>query len=321
MDKLIDIIEGLDVEVPNRGYYYLRTDGGVYYDEYRDNDYVAINYNYVHPSAIASNNVEQLKKLITTNDSKFENIEYSDLDRGKKSTVSKYIGILQKFEGMKLGDVVIIPSSDSTSFSIGLIDDNNIFLPQEKDLKECNYTLRRKVKWKKIDAYIPEYSPILYSLKHSHLALTKLEKHSEYINGILSPLFLQNDKFYFTLNIDKEEDIPLFDLKNLLESYCNILTILNEEYNFNEDIGKSIIKLNLNSKGKVNLIQKKGVNSTKAIASAAICIMLLGSCSSDEIQKSTGFSNEKAIELRKELDVINDSKATLEISDEDVIGI
>lgn len=321
MEKLLDIVNSVDVAIPNRGYWYLRTEAGALYEEFRDNSYVAINYNYIHPSSIQVNNEEHLRNLITKNEPKFEGVNYKDLDPGKKSSVTKYVGILKNFNDMNKGDIIVIPSADSHNFSIGKIADNNIYLPEAEDLENCDYLLRRKVIWEKKDAYISEYSPIIYSLKHSHLALTKIEKHSEYLNGILQPLFFQNNKFYFTLNIKKEEDIPLVGLKKLLDSYYGILHILNDGYSFGEEIDEAVIKLNLNSKGKLNLIQEKKSSSTRSLTAAAILLGLFAtSCSTSDLSRKTDLPTEKVEKLKKEIDNFNEARDILHIPDDEMFG-
>lgn len=321
MDKLLDIVNSLDLQVPNRGYWYLRTDAGFYYEQFRDNNYIAINFNYVHPSVLEVNNEAQLRRLITNNVPKFDQIPYEELQQGNKSTVSKYIGILRSFHGMQTGDIVIIPSADSDTFSIGKINDSRIYLPSEEETIDCPYLLRRRVNWVKKDAFIPPYSPILYSLKHSHSALTKIEKHSEYINAIMQPLFFQNDRYYFTLNINKEEDIPLVDLKNLLDSYYEILLLLNEAYGFSENIENAIIKLNLNSKGKLNLIQEKTVSSVKSLAAASVLLTFFttSSCDTNELVRKTDIHDvSKVQKLKNEIEKFNDSRGKLRIPNESI---
>lgn len=316
MSELEDRVEDLDIEIPNRGYWYLRTDGGEYYNEFKTNNYVAIGYNYVPINAIRNNNLDQIKNLITVNEDRFDYDKFEDLKRGEKSSVTRSANALMNFQEMNEGDVVIIPSSESSSFCIGIIKDTDIYRSSQEDLEECPFIHRRKVKWEKIDFFLPPYSPIIYSLKHTHSTLTKIEKYSEYINGALKPFFLQNDKYYLTIDIKRNEDIPLSDLRKLLNSYYNIISILNEEYGYNENVDEAVIKLNLNSKGIVNLIQDAANGTKKSLAAAAILLNLVGvGCTNTEIKNITGADDYTSEKLNKEITSLNEAKESLEIRD------
>jgi restriction system protein len=293
-------------------YWYFRTDSGNHYTDFIQNGYIGINWNFISASDIHEENLEHLRKSVITNSYKYRNVPYDWLGPGEKSSVTKTINKLFTFKNLKKGDVILIPSEEANYFSIGEITDDEIYNASEADLSTGGYLKRRKINWIKTSVKHHYYNSLFYLLKHSH-AIVSIKQHADFIDSLMEELYLKDGDCFLSLRINKESEISLKDLKDLFDNYLELISKVNEDFNFGEKIDTTTVKLSLNSPGFINI---KLPDGKSLIITSLILSMFLNGCSNDEISMKINRESipteyipymDSIQNIRKNLEVENDS--------------
>lgn len=115
---------------PNINFWILRAEGGKYYDDFIDDNYIGIRYNKVMISdlvtlqnksdiVISENVVRDLYR------EKYDPLGEKEMDRSTKQRLTQHAKQTYMFMfGMKDGDVVFVPSKRSEYFAVGFINGN-----------------------------------------------------------------------------------------------------------------------------------------------------------------------------------------------------
>lgn len=274
-----------------RDYWFIRTEHGEFYETFKENKFIALGWNEI--------TVEEIKKSIENSDSlrvriasvsaahekqraKISKEEEDknniiDLNTPKgKSKSSMIIHKLQNFYNLKKGDVVVIPSAGSSCFSFGIIEDNGIYVDLN-NTKDCTFRKRRKVKWvthKDFD----ELDTIFFMLKKSMHAISSVKGElADHIDRVMNDLYYKDGYGHYVIRVKKKEDINAQDLFDLGSDLMKLLKIINETHNFQETIGETIVKINVQSEGDFLLKGRIG-NSVIALG----ILISMASCSPDK---------------------------------------
>ena len=153
---LDEIVEKLPIVNPSKHYWLIRTQGGIFYKDFLENNYVALDPANIRLSVFkdiqkrAAGNPDQLSKILkshikdtyaTVNGKELSN-RSAELDAGQ---------IIRFSHEVKKGDMVIIPSHNSDNVSIGEITEPYLAEFDDDEIRNtlCPYELRRRVKWLK----------------------------------------------------------------------------------------------------------------------------------------------------------------------------
>lgn len=130
-------IEGLPIiEISKpRHYWFIRTQGGSYFDEFFLDEFVGIGHEDV-PCVEESERTDELLEQVKIN----------------HPQATRVLNQVYKFcKEMRKGDIVIIPSASSAQFAFGYIEDDDYYTVNvsDEDIGEnkCPYTRRRKTHW------------------------------------------------------------------------------------------------------------------------------------------------------------------------------
>lgn len=210
----------------NLNFWIVRAEGGKYFDDFLDDQYIGIRYNHVTINDI--NSISKDKDLVSVEDIKeIYRRAYSDsniLDKSQKQklTVHSMQTFLFAFE-MKIGDVVLVPSKDSKEFALGVINstpyDEKINYIEERiknaspnglNFKPSNYIKRRHVHWisKLKKQELP--SDISWVLS-THYAIINATSHKKQLMPLVSPIFKYDDKYYCRVFSEKGGELTLND--------------------------------------------------------------------------------------------------------------
>ena len=297
---------GISIFPEDRKYWFVRTQGGKYYNTFDKEGFIGIEWDEI---------------------SDLELINKRDEDALKEEVVHYYpkvdkpgyvVGQILRFaHNIKKGDIVLIPSENSTWINIGEVQNDEMYIyEEEEDFEDLLYSLdeeesekkqilkkRKKVKWirsvKKSDL-----DPSLYSIIYSHAAVANVEKYSDFIDRTISQFYIKGDEASFTYKVNKKRNIPYSDMRAFLRANDNIFDYLNanvEEFNIDD----LIFKINVQSKGP---IQFKGKISS-VLASGLLISALFGSDISFE---GFGFSFQMNTEglpkLLREINEMNNNE-------------
>lgn len=240
-----EIINKVDKLNSESNYWFVRTDYGKHFDDFYTGGYIAIGWDYLTINEFQNTEEYKIKSKIA----QFEKIDNSNF-RGKAKVTTAYNKI-KTFINLNKDDIVIIPSRNSDRLAFGRIVDENPY--EELSTKEFNK--RRKVKWIEIK-YMSDLNPIFYQVKSNQHTISNVKPYSQHIDRVMGNLFKKGDNTHYVFNIEKTEDISFQELRMLMDNIQLLVVNINEAYGFNDNTEEFYIKINLQSKGAVELIKK-----------------------------------------------------------------
>lgn len=243
--KLLDI----PIVDENRKYWLVRTESGKYFEDFVFSNYIALGWDKIE-------NIDNYSNL----SEKERNEKISELYPEEKKPGAIYNQIVRFTYEMHAGDIVLIPSENSSEIAFGeLIDD--IVFPYEKNNDfqdevmrvECTYNRRRNVNWIKI-VKRDMLDPYLYKLMCSHVAISDACGYSNYIDRTLSPLFVKGNSIHIIYDVTTKETIQATSIINFISSALSTVDVFNSVTNSNYDTNEINLKLNVQSPGPIEFI-------------------------------------------------------------------
>ena len=229
-----------------------------YFDEFIENKCIAIGWDYLTLYELRKITEDVIKKKMAL----FEEIDISTF--GGKVKISTAYNKIQTFLSLKKDDIIIIPSRNSERIAFGRITDEEAF----EDFNKKEFVKRRNVEWYNVK-YMEDLNPIFYQVKSNQHTISNVNHYSPHIDRVIGNLFKKGENTHYVLKIDKTDDINFDELIILMDNIKTLIQNINREFEFNENIDEVYIKINLQSKGALELI-KKG----KSLAVLAYIIFL-----------------------------------------------
>lgn len=328
----------IDYIPANRNYWFVRTNGGLYFDEFYIDGYIGIEWDEI----ISPNyeNLDTLKLLVE---------EYYPSESRPGYIASQIDKFVKDF---KKDDIIIIPNKNSKIFAIGELTDDEIYIASEEpreglvfedDLENQTKFLvkRRRVRWIKT-LRRHELDTRLQTFIYAHNTIVDLRSYANYIDRTLSNFYIKGDEAFFTFRVNKTSKIPLDEMTNLLifnKEICNFInTYFPDEYHISP--GEIISKIDVQSKGPVQLSGPIKKILAIGLASTVICggsvslslndgfeissgglIGLFQAVSEIYVNVKTVQNNEEYAELKKDYDQLvedyNSCKSQLLLSTPD----
>jgi restriction system protein len=252
-------------------YWFVRTDDGRYFESFTENGFIGIGWNYISLIDVSQPSRNQTLR------EKIRAQEQLDATNPKtKSKVTTIINKVRNFAGLRNGDVIVIPSSGSSRFAFGKISDDAAYSSPNGEF-DCPYQKRRTVSWLAIKNF-NELDPNFYRIKSTRHAISQVNEHSVFIDNVISSLYIKDDNAHFVLDINKQEDINVDALVQLISNCQLLINKINDKFNFNEDISHNSIRLNLQSPGKIEFKLPSG----KSLIIMAIALSMAACENQDE---------------------------------------
>ena len=157
----------------------------------------------------------------------------------------------------------------------------------------CDHYKRKKVDWVQIQN-TNSLDPIFYQIKISRHSISSIKQYQDYIDRVISTFYFKDDFGNFVFEVNKNEDINLSQLVDLIGSIQTLLYDINEFYQYGENIKDCAIKLNLQSKGKFTLKEPIG----RSLATFGIIIAMYG-CQNDKSQMNTNLSPQERLKIQQ----------------------
>jgi hypothetical protein len=264
---LQDILDYLPSISKNRKYWFIRTQGGDFYENFINGGYIGIGYNRVSLSDIKAgntNNETGIKILAAKIHSTYKE---------KESRPSYIASQLLKFTyQIKKGDIVLIPSQSSLQITFGEVRETIVYTDEVNDSDDCPFVKRKKVKWIK-KLWRDDLDPNLYKLMFSHHTVSEADSYSEYIDKIINSFFIKNDKANLVLGVQTQEDIKAKDLFEMGAYSLELLDDFCAEENLPYNSNDVTVKLDVQSPGFILLT---GVTMPAVILVGVIIIGIAG---------------------------------------------
>ena len=255
---------------PDKHYWFFRTMGGTYYDEFVSRGYIAFGYDGI--------TMKDLKNIPDRDDMAraFLKIRLYELDKGMTDTLAaKAAGQIIKFyRGLAVGDVVVAPSYHSKKFAIGIIESEMYEDSSKHTEGECQFVKRRKVRWEK-EVWRSELDAKAILAFGNQQTMSSIDEYAEYIDRKISNLYSKGDKTYLVLRVNQDKGLTwddfcfISDLGELFES-------VSRESGLGIDLTEIQMTVNVQSPGDIMLICNASVGVNLILVFLALGVLLPG---------------------------------------------
>jgi len=204
----------------------------------------------------------------------------------KKHKLTDIYNKIWRFENFKKGDIIIIPSASSHELVFGEIMDDRAF-EAPTGTHDCPFEKRRHVQWLTPITPLSSLDPTFDKLRRPRHTIVNVNEYDYYIDSVIHSVYIKNGSSHLVVKVLQQEEINLRDLAEVLVGIQDLMEIVNEEFDLNENIDDTTIKIYLQSPGLFNI-----KNFGKSLLLTA---MILGSasCNSDEQPQATQQIIEK----------------------------
>lgn len=263
--------------VESTKYWFIRTEGGSLYNEYRFNEYISLGWNYITKKKLMEldRNEHQIRKILTD---EYDEKQPTRIINQCKSFV---------FE-MKENDYVIFPDEASNNYTIAKLigyyeEEVGLSIEEEKEWMENGsktksdnilpspYQKRWKIEVLNTVAST-SVNPQLYIALRSPGSLMNIDKHYEYLLSLIYPVYQIGNTTNITFDVNKTEGISARELNDFTSSLIGIFDYFNEseEVNITQ-------KTSLNSPGSIMLkIEDLDFSSMADFTGMAVASSVLG---------------------------------------------
>ncbi|KPB06028.1 hypothetical protein [Bacillus sp. CHD6a] len=274
----------------SRNYWLVRTDSGKYYSDFSNNNYISIGWD----------------EFSNIND--FRNKAMSDamsnyiINKYPKKQPRRIYNQIRKFLfEIKVGDVVMIPNENSKVINFGIVTSE--YISRANNINDtCPFIKSKSVKWiKEIDR--EKLDPYLFKMMQAHQTINSANEYAHFIDRTMYSFYEKSGKSYLILPVNKEEDIPAYDLSQFINAITNLVPIANvlqkdsleDEYN-KRDLD---IKINVQSPGYIEL---KSDDAKLVPRILTLLKYLIGNndCNTERLLEKT--SEEELRKLKKDRD-------------------
>lgn len=253
---------------PKRNYWFVRTDGGNYFDSYVSGNYIGLGWNtiaFTEPDEKGCYPEDLLKDLESN---------------GHKQPTRVLNQIKRFYKEMKKGDVVVIPSTSSLNLAFGYISDDEVYIEEnitDDDIENgaCPYKRRRHVKWL-VNIDKARIDPHLYALFRNHQVISDGKSYASYIDRALHTLYIKDGIAHLTFTVEartnpKALSIPTFMLGLIerAEALAKEIELIDSSKNLEDEINS---KINVQSPGVIEFLG----SAVGVLAIATISIGLFG---------------------------------------------
>lgn len=239
-------------EISERHYWFVRTNGGEYYDDYFHEGYIAVGFNSIVDKTV----IERAETDDVYKRALYERIKLElETDEEIKAKPGLIINQLKRFlVEMCPGDIVLIPSENSKYISFGEIT-GDVEIINDADIQEdgCPFIKRRKVKWVKT-LKKESLDPYLYKAIMSHHVITDVSDSATFINRSMSNMYVENGLAHITLRVQSKAAVKIADINTLLTCFEDIATKAGFPPEILEPISQTELKINVQSPGPVEYI-------------------------------------------------------------------
>lgn len=265
-DKLLNDLhqlladEGLPISQVsnNRHYWFIRTQGGSYFDEFFLDEFVGIGHEDV-PCIKEDDRTDQLLEEVKV----------------RHPQATRVLNQVYKFrKEMHRGDIVIIPSASSAQFAFGYIEDDDFYETKisEEDIDEgkCPYTRRRKTHWirgiskGRVDSK-------LYTFFRNQQTLSMVDDFSEFIERAIHPFYIKDHVAHLTLDTRTPESPSAFDLPTYMQGILYRAKGIAEELQLPDDKIAAQSRTNVQSAGLIELLGDPTFVALVAVVFIGLC--------------------------------------------------
>lgn len=245
-------------EISNeRQIWLIRTNGGLYYNDFTTNKYVALGWDAV--------SVDLLLNSSISNDAKKEKINELYPDEKRPGLIFSQ---LYNFHCvMNNGDLVLIPSEGTKFIRVGIlgetVEEVSHINNSNEEYAVCSYTHKRKVKWfSEIDVSRDIYLSKIMKVQQT---ISNITKYADYIYRNIYSCYIVDDFIHLSLQKTSSSDLEMKSNVELQASILEIVDIFYELYGEDESYKKITIKTAVGSPGFIEVLLNCAVPTTVSV--------------------------------------------------------
>lgn len=283
-------LEGLNLPVvtDEQQIWFVRTNGGTYYNDFVINNYVALGWNLISKDLILDTK--------TSNDAKREKIQELYPEQKRPGLI---FGQLVDFHiKMKTNDLVLIPSEGTKYLKVGLLGtvvDDVIHASSDEEYNKCTHLHKRKVKWiSEIDLSRDIYLSKIIKVQQT---ISNITNYQNYILRNIYPYYISDNSIHLTLQKTTNSDMGMSSSIELQKSIISIVDTVFDLYKVENNSDEITLKVAVGSPGFWEvIIPKKGP--------AAIAVSLLFKLIVGKLKDESGSSKTGIIGFLDEINVM-----------------
>lgn len=300
IEQLGQLVQNIN---PDKHYWFFRTMGGRYYDEFVSNGFIAIGYDEIL--------MKDLRDIPERDDMarSFLKIRLHETDKTMTDAqIAKAAGqIVKFFRELNVGDVVVAPSSESKKYAIGVICSEMFEDSSKHGEKECPFVKRRLVKWHK-EVWRHEIDAKAVLAFGNQQTMSSIDEYAEYIDRKIGQIYTKGDASYLILRVNQDKALSWEDFMFIGELGA-LFSDLSKEVELGTDLSKIRMKINVQSPGDILLMIPDG--GTGILALIFLLLLLIRGGNAHIKVDSEGVDAKVGIEgigdtLKKILEAISD---------------
>lgn len=237
--------------------WFIRTNGGLYYNDFITNKYVALGWDAV--------SIDLLLNSSISNDAKKEKI--SELYPDEKRPGLIFSQLYNFHCVMNNGDLVLIPSEGTKFIRVGILGETVEEVSHINNSNEeyvvCSYTHKRKVQWiSEIDVSRDIYLSKIIKVQQT---ISNITEYADYIYRNIYSCYIVDDFIHLSLQKTSSSDLEMKSNVELQASILEIVDIFYELYGEDETYKKITIKTAVGSPGFIEVILSYALSTTAAV--------------------------------------------------------
>ena len=273
------LVKSIEIpEVPdNTQFWLIRTEAGVFYNEYVNNNFVALSWNDILPSHI--------KKAKTNKDEKEKIYERISTQYNTKQPGMIFNKCDRFINEIKEGDIFMIPDKSNNEITFAMAgkyyEESNLNTTEAEFIafkesgwagtfqdKDCPYTKRRKItRLKSIPG--ERINPNLFRALISYHGLSDINDYADDILSSIYPIYIYDNKLSTIFQVTAKGKIDAL-------SYSSFIYNSSRQINATGELGQISVKSNINSPGSI--ILDFGITSKEVIENSLPYIVIVWIC-------------------------------------------
>ena len=237
---------------PDKHYWFFRTMGGVYYDEFISKGFIAIGYDVVLMRDLQ--NLPEREDMARA----FLKARLHEIDKELNgSRIAVAAGqIVRFYRELSVGDIVVAPNFQSKKFAIGVIESEMYEDSGKHGEKECQFAKRRRVRWEK-EVWRHELDPKAILAFSNQQTMSSIDDYADFIDRKLGQIYTKGDTSYLVLRVNQDKALSWEDFMFIGELGA-LLRDFSKEVELGADLSKIQMKINVQSPGDILLMIPDG---------------------------------------------------------------
>ncbi|ATV30425.1 hypothetical protein [Prevotella intermedia] len=267
-EKLNSLITTVDSETQ---YWFFRTMSGSYFEDYFQNGYIAFGYDKISSKQI--NDLPEEENAARTLLKQYIKAIYFDLTENRVALAAGQL--LRFYREIKVGDVIVIPSFESSEYAIGIVESGIYVYDDIVRDAGCPFLKRRKVRWiERLGRY--KFDPILLLKFANQQTISLIDNdYVGFIERKLKRLYTKDDKSYLVLRVTQDKGLSWNDFY-FISDFGEIFKAISDELGLEIDLSEIEMKVNVQSPGDILMSVGAGNGYALALAWIIASFLIIG---------------------------------------------